>query len=119
MTVTPVRVLVEVDQFETFQDGRAGLSGALAQDRLEPRLADEQPPTRADRFDARVETADDVGQLATSQAVHGDDGALRQELLFGGAFDLVLNVGLTEELQRAQVEVRGARHRRATPQTLE
>ena len=42
-----------------------------------------------------------------------------QELLFGGAFDLVLDVGLTEQLQRAQVEVRGARHRRATPQTLE
>ena len=51
------------------------------QNRLEPRLGDEQPPARADRFDACIEAADDVGELLARQSVHRDDGAFGQELL--------------------------------------
>ena len=76
-----VGVLRQRDDLVAFEHLRAGLPRALAQDRLEPGLGDEQAPARADRFDAGVEAADDVGELLAREAVHGDDRALGQELL--------------------------------------
>jgi hypothetical protein len=79
----------------------AGAARAPAQDRLEPRLRDEQAAARTERFDTRVEAADDVRELPAREAVHGDDRALGKKLFLRLALDLVLYTGKAKQLERA------------------
>ncbi len=59
-----------------------------------------------------------VGKFVPGQSVHGDDRTLGQKRLFGPRLDVVLDVGLTEQLERAQVEMGRARDWRSAPQPL-
>jgi hypothetical protein len=100
-------VLVHIDDVVAGQDGSARLLGTGSQDRLEPRLRHEEAPARAHRLHTLVEAADDVGQLPARQVVHHHDGALGQELALRLGFHLVFDAGQAEQLERAEVEVRG------------
>ena len=111
-------VLVGAHHLVTGQDARAGLQGAGLEDGLEAWLGDEEATARAHLVDPLVEAGDDVGQLAPGQAVHHHDGALGQELPLRLRPDLVLDAGLAEQLERAQVEVRGPRQSRPAPEPL-
>jgi hypothetical protein len=98
----------------------AGRHGLVAQDRLESGLADEQPAARGQLVvDADVEAGDDVGELATGEAVHRHDRALGEELLLRLDLDGLLDPGGPEQLDRADVEVGRPGERRSTPQALD
>ena len=111
VTVTPSASCATSTTSCPVADRGPGLLGPSPQDRLEPRLRDEQAPTGAHLLHAGVQAADDVGQLPAGQAVHHHDGALRQELPLGLRLDRLLDAGEPEQLEGAQVEVRGAWHR--------
>jgi len=82
---------------------------ARAQDRLEGRLIQEQPPARAQRVDAFVQVWDDVRKLPACQCIHGDDRAFRHKFLRRLASHRVLDAELAEHLQSAHVKERRAR----------
>src|SRR5262249_44089844 len=92
-------VLPDVGDHMAIENLRAAFLGATPQDRFERRLRDEQAPARTHGLDALVEAADDVGELAAGEAVHGDDRAVREEFLLGAAPHLVLDPCEAKQLE--------------------
>ena len=113
-----VGVLIDAHHLVPVEHLGAGGLRASAQDRLEAGLRHEQPPAGAQRVHPLVEARDDVGELAPRQRVHDDERALGLELLERLLAHLLLDAGVAEHLQRAHVEERGARQRRAAAQAL-
>ncbi len=107
-----VGVLHEADDLAPLDHLRPDRLRTLAQDRLESPLRDEEAPAGAQRVvDADVQTGDDVGELLARQRVHADDRAFGEELLLGLRLHLVLDPRSAEELDGAEMEVRGTRQR--------
>ena len=73
-------VLAHIGELHTLQYRGAGFPGTVAQNRLKSRLVQEQPAAGADRLDTLVQVRNDVRELATREAIHRDDGALRDEV---------------------------------------
>ena len=115
-----VSVLRDTDDLTPLDHLGSRGAGAAPEDRLESALGDEQAAARTERVvDPDVEAGDDVGELAARQGVHADDRALRQELLRRSGLHFLFDACRPEQLDRAQVEVRSARHGRAAPQPLD
>ena len=104
-----VAVVVERDDQRRVAQPGAELLGAGAQQRLERVLGDEQPPRRAELLDPGVEVGDVAGGLAAGDRLDRVDAAVGEELRLRHPPDRVLEVGGAHQLERAQVEVPGAR----------
>ena len=87
----------------------AELLGPGPEDRLERVLVDEQPHGRAELFDARVQVREVARDLATRERLDVVDAAVGVVLLLPLAPDLLLEAGRAKDLDRAQLEVAGAR----------
>ena len=115
-----VRVLGEADDLAALDDFGADVLRAVAQDRLDSALADEQAPARAQCVvDSDVEPGDDVGELPPRQGVHADDRTLGEELLLGLRLHLVFDARGAKELDRPEVEVRRPGQRRSAAKSLD
>jgi hypothetical protein len=94
------------------------LLGAGPQDGLERVLVDEQPNGWAELIHARVEVREVARDLASRQRFDVVDAAVRVVLLLSFAPDYLLQPGRAQDLDRAQLEVAGARMDRCARVTL-
>ena len=104
-----VVVLLDGDRLGAVADRRAELERALAQERLERVLVDEDADGRAEALDALVELLDVGGELAAGERLDRDDAARRAVGLQRLRAHALLEPDLAEHLHRAQLEVAGAR----------
>ncbi len=112
-------VMLYSNHFEAVGHPRAGFLGAAAQDRLEARLGDEQPPARTKRVDALVETGDERRDLLAGEIIDGNDRALGSELLFRLCPDLGFDSARAEQFYRAHMKEGGARQRQHVAQPFD
>ena len=104
-----VVVLLDGDRLGAVADRRAELERALAQQRLERVLVDEDADGRAEALDALVELLDVGGELASGERLDRDDAARRAVGLQRLRAHALLEPHLADHLHRAQLEVARAR----------
>ena len=97
----------------------AELLGPGPEDRLERVLVDEQPHGRAELLDARVQVREVARDLAPGERLDVVDAAVGVVLLLPLAPDLLLEPGRAKDLDRAQLEVAGARVDRRARMSLD
>ena len=104
-----VVVLIHGDRLGAVADRRAELERALAQQRLERVLVDEDADGGAEALDALVELLDVGGELAPRERLDRDDAARRAVGLQRLRAHPLLEPHLADHLHRAQLEVARAR----------
>ena len=104
-----VVVLIDGDRLGAVADRRAELERALAQNRLERVLVDEDADGGAEALDALVELLDVGGELASRERLDRDDAARRAVGLQRLRAHPLLEPHLADHLHRAQLEVSRAR----------
>jgi hypothetical protein len=100
-----VVVLLDGDRLGAVADRRAERERALADDRLERVLVDEDADGRAEALDALVELVDVGGELASGERLDRDDAARRAVGLERLRAHPLLEPHLADHLHRAQLEV--------------
>src|SRR6266478_5630512 len=76
-----VPVLAHIDDLRALNDRGSGFPCTVAKNRLKARLVQKQSAAGAHSLNALVQVRNDVRELAAREAIHRDDGALRDEVL--------------------------------------
>src|SRR5688572_27201986 len=99
-------VLMHSCDFETRKNGGPCITGMVAKNRLETRLPQKKPATRTDGVDAFIQVRDYVRELATRNAIHDDERAVRIEFLLGLLLHSAFDSKTAEHLDRARMKIR-------------